>query len=80
LHQKYNNRSDTVKRNNLMIRNVHNIDRILRVALAVAIFAAGLAAGSWLGLLGFIFLGTAAIGWCPIYHVLGISTCPVKQR
>jgi hypothetical protein len=30
------------------------------------------------GWLGIIPLATAALGWCPLYTVLGISTCGVK--
>jgi hypothetical protein len=28
---------------------------------------------------GIVMLGTAAIGWCPPYALLGINTCGVKQ-
>ena len=30
--------------------------------------------GIILGLLGFVLLGTAAVGYCPIYHAIGLST------
>ncbi|MDP2269958.1 MAG: DUF2892 domain-containing protein [Archangium sp.] len=31
------------------------------------------------GLLGLILVVTGAAGSCPIYRMLGISTCPLKQ-
>lgn len=30
------------------------------------------------GWLGLIPLGTALVGWCPLYTLLGINTCGVK--
>jgi len=30
------------------------------------------------GLLGLIPLGTALMGSCPVYTLLGISTCPMR--
>lgn len=30
------------------------------------------------GWLGLIPLGTALMGWCPLYSLLGINTCGVK--
>jgi len=29
---------------------------------------------------GVVMLGTAAMGWCPPYTLLGINTCGVKQN
>lgn len=73
---------------NLMPQNVHTLDRVARVVLGLALLGvlgttlAGitpqLAPWAWGGLLGFVLLGTAAMGTCPIYTVLGVSTCPVK--
>jgi len=33
-----------------------------------------------LGLFAIAFLGTSAIGWCPLYKPLGISTRKAKQK
>lgn len=62
-----------------MTRNEGNIDRIIRIALALVIFAVGLVTGSWLGLIGIVPLATGLIGWCPLYSVFGLSTCPVRS-
>lgn len=61
-----------------MNKNVGTIDKALRILIGVAIIAYGVVMGSWLGLIGIIPLGTAIIGWCPLYCPLNISTCGDK--
>lgn len=63
-----------------MKTNEGNIDRIIRIVLALVIFGLGLAAQSWLGLIGFIPLLTGLVGWCPLYSIFGLSTCPAKSN
>ncbi|MFO1330035.1 MAG: DUF2892 domain-containing protein [Rubrivivax sp.] len=63
-----------------MKANVGGIDRILRFVLGlvlVALAATG-TIGAW-GWIGVVPLGTAAMGFCPLYTVLGFSSCPVKR-
>lgn len=60
--------------------NIGKTDRIARVVLALVIFALGLVTGSWLGLLGFIFLATALVSWCPLYAPFGFSTCATRKE
>jgi Protein of unknown function (DUF2892) len=64
-----------------MKSNVGGIDRILRVVLGLALI--GMAAfgviGAW-GWIGVVPLLTAAMGFCPLYTVLGFSTCPVQAK
>ena len=55
--------------------NVGGIDRTLRIVLGLAVVAAGVYFQSWWGALGIVPLGTAAIGWCPVYLPFGASTC-----
>lgn len=62
-----------------MTRNEGNLDRVIRIVLALVIFAVGLATGSWLGLIGIVPLATGLIGWCPLYTLFGLSTCPVRS-
>jgi Inner membrane protein YgaP-like, transmembrane domain len=64
----------------MMTRNEHTIDRVARIVLAFAIFAAALATTPWLAAIGVILLATGLMGWCPIYRVLGISTCRVASH
>lgn len=62
-----------------MKKNVGSIDRILRLVLGAAVLGAGWYFQNWFGLVGLVFIGTAFINWCPIYAVLGVSTCPVEK-
>lgn len=64
-----------------MKTNVGGIDRILRIVLGLALIALAATGtvGVW-GWLGAVFVLTAAIGFCPLYTVLGFSSCPVKRN
>lgn len=71
-----------------MKQNVGTIERVIRaivgiVALVAAFTTWNVMAGATLGIVaavvGVVMLGTAAIGWCPPYAMLGISTCKVKK-
>ncbi len=63
-----------------MKTNVGGIDRILRIVLGLVLIGLTLsgAIGAW-GWLGLVPLATAAMGFCPLYTVLGFSTCPMKK-
>jgi len=63
-----------------MTPNVGGIDRVLRVILGVALVALAVTGtiGPW-GWIGLVPLATAALGFCPLYTVLGFSTCPMKK-
>lgn len=63
-----------------MSRNVGNTDRLVRFVLGIVVIALGVYFQTWLGALGLIFIGTALIGWCPLYVPFGFSTCPVKTN
>jgi Protein of unknown function (DUF2892) len=62
-----------------MKTNEGTLDRAARVLAGLALI--GLAAtgtvGVW-GWVGVVPLATGLIGWCPLYTVLGFSTCPLK--
>ena len=57
-----------------MTPNIGKTDRIIRIVLGVAIIALGIGFNSWFGLIGIIFLATAAVSTCPLYMPFGIST------
>lgn len=62
--------------------NVGTADRIVRVLAGLALLSLlGLIEGpwKWLGLVGFLPLITAAVGFCPLYTLLGISTGAPQQ-
>jgi hypothetical protein len=56
--------------------NVGGIDRILRIVVGLALVAWALFANgpvwAWIGI---VPLATGAIGFCPLYPMIGISTC-----
>ena len=64
-----------------MTPNVGAIDRVLRVVIGVVLVALAVMGtiGPW-GWIGLVPLATAALGVCPLYTVLGFSTCPMKKR
>jgi hypothetical protein len=60
-----------------MKANVGGIDRVLRAIVGIGLLSLLLVlegSARWLGLIGIIPLGTALIGYCPLYSILGIST------
>jgi len=63
-----------------MTPNVGGIDRVLRAVLGVVLVALAVMGtiGPW-GWIGLVPLATAALGFCPLYTVLGLSTCPSKK-
>ena len=63
-----------------MKTNVGGIDRILRIVVGLLLIALTLTGtiGVW-GWIGVVPLATAAFGFCPLYTVLGFSSCPVKK-
>ncbi|MGO9412554.1 MAG: DUF2892 domain-containing protein [Spirochaetia bacterium] len=62
------------------LRNVGLADRIIRTVIGVAVIAVGVAYHSWWGLVAAVPLLTAAVGFCPLYSLLGISTNKRVQR
>ena len=64
--------------------NESTLDRALRVAVGLALLVwffmdQGSGALHWLKLIGLVPLVTGLVGTCPVYSVLGISTCPVNR-
>lgn len=63
-----------------MKKNEGNLDRVIRVVLGVGIIGAGVYMQNWLGLIGIVPLATAAMGWCPLYSIIGVSSCKVAEK
>jgi hypothetical protein len=63
-----------------MTRNEGTLDRMLRVLLGLALIGLTVTGniGAW-GWVGVVPLLTAAIGWCPLYSMLGINTCKLQR-
>ncbi len=63
-----------------MKANVGSNDKVVRIVAGLAIIGIGLVLKSWWGLVGIFPLVTAFVSFCPLYALIGISTCPVKKR
>jgi hypothetical protein len=68
-----------------MKNNVGNVDRIIRLlisALLVILWFTGTLTGT-IGIVALVLAGvftlTAAIGFCPLYAIFGMNTCPAKR-
>jgi len=60
--------------------NVGGIDRILRIVVGLALVAwAALLGGPVWAWIGIVPLATGAVGFCPLYPLLGMNTCPMKK-
>jgi hypothetical protein len=63
--------------------NVGSLDRIIRIAIGIALLALiFILPGNarWWGLIGLLPLGTGLFGFCPAYTLFGLNTCPMKAR
>ena len=66
--------------------NVGKTDRIARFVLGIVAVIAAFGVGVWsswgfvLGAIGAVLLLTAAVSFCPIYRLFGISTCDRTER
>jgi len=62
-----------------MERNEGSLDRAGRLIVGVGLIGAAVAGaiGPW-GWIGVVPYLTGAVGWCPLYKVLGIDTCGLR--
>jgi Protein of unknown function (DUF2892) len=69
-----------------MKKNMGNTDRIIRTIVAIVIgvlYFNGTITGT-LGLvlmiLAVVFALTSLVSFCPLYTLVGVSTCPVEEK
>ncbi|MCY7422023.1 MAG: DUF2892 domain-containing protein [Chitinophagaceae bacterium] len=68
-----------------MKKNMGSPDRIIRILAAIVfavLYFTGTVTGTWgivLLVLGGVFVLTSFIGFCPLYALVGMNTCPVKS-
>ncbi len=68
-----------------MSTNMGAIDRVVRFAIGLVLVAYAIPIGfapsgwNWLGWIGFVPLATAILGVCPLYTLIGVSTCPMRH-
>ncbi|MFZ8834789.1 MAG: YgaP family membrane protein [Candidatus Caldipriscus sp.] len=68
-----------------MVKNVGTVDKIVRViagilALVGVFLVSGTVLKVILGILAILMFFTAITGYCALYRVLGISTCPMGGK
>ena len=76
----------TIKQSLTMKKNMGSTDKTIRLLLA-AVFAVLFFTGVVGGLLGYILLAlggifvlTSLVGFCPLYALVGMSTCPAETH
>lgn len=75
----------TMEQEVTMTVNEGTIDRVIRVALAAVLFFvafSGVATGAWAwvaGIVGAVALVTGVLGFCGVYALIGVNTCPAKK-
>ncbi len=69
-----------------MKKNMGSVDKVIRLLVVVA-FAILYVTNTITGTLGIVllaialmFLVTSLISYCPLYTLLGITTCPKKKK
>ena len=67
-----------------MARNVGTVDRALRALVGIVALLGAFVLGWFSGwmvwaaaVVGVIMLGTAAVGFCPLYRLIGLNTCRI---
>jgi len=62
-----------------MNQNEGNIDRVIRVVLGLGLLSLTvIGPHTWFGLIGIVPFLTGVVGFCPLYGLLGLRTCPVS--
>jgi hypothetical protein len=63
-----------------MMMNEGALDRTVRIVLGIALLSLTVVGPhTLLGLIGVVPLLTGIVGFCPLYRVLGVRTCPMPK-
>lgn len=63
-----------------MTRNEGSMDRITRILLGMVLLAlVFVGPKTWIGVIGLVPLATGLAGYCPLYRLAGIRTCPAER-
>lgn len=64
----------------LLRTNEHPVERTVRGVLGIVLIGLAFTGtlGAW-AYIGIVPLLTGVVGSCPLYSVLGVSTCPLRQ-
>ena len=65
----------------ILPRNEHSVERVLRVMVGLAVLSLAFVGPRtpW-AYLGLIPVATGLLGSCPLYTILGVSTCRLNVR
>ncbi len=66
-----------------MKANVGSADKIVRIVIGIGLLSLlFIVEGNmrFLGLIGIVPIATALLGWCPAYSLIGVNTCPLKEK
>jgi hypothetical protein len=61
--------------------NIGSADKVVRIVVGLALLSLLFlldGKARWFGLIGLVPLLTAFMGFCPLYTLLGVSTCPKR--
>jgi hypothetical protein len=62
-----------------MMTNEGTLDRAIRVILGLSLLSLTVAGPhTLLGLVGIVPVLTGIVGFCPLYRLIGVSTCPAR--
>lgn len=66
-----------------MKANVGGFDRAVRMVAGIVLLSlVFILEGNarWWGLIGLVPLMTGLLRWCPAYTLLGLNTCPLREK
>lgn len=63
-----------------IVKNIGNIDRKLRLVIGFLLIAYGVYFNSWVGFIAIVPILTATMNICPLYSLLGLSTCSLEKH
>ncbi|NRA53578.1 MAG: DUF2892 domain-containing protein [Gammaproteobacteria bacterium] len=63
------------------MKNEGMLDRVIRVILGTVLLSLTIVGPmtAW-GLIGIVPIVTGLFGFCPIYKIIGLSTCPLNRK
>ena len=63
------------------MKNESTLDRAVRIVLGVTLLSLTVVGPkSMLGLVGVVPLATGLMGFCPLYRLVGLNSCPLTRK
>jgi DUF2892 family protein len=65
----------------ITVTNEGTLDRVIRIAIGIALLSLTVAGPkTMIGLVGIVPIVTGLVGFCPLYRLMGVSTCALPQK